>query len=124
MYLTDRSQADFAENTATDVYFLKWRYYFQEYVPDVVGGSALSPDSGGAAVSTVGGAPVSPAPRTTTASHKQLHHWVFLIDGQVNDYEEDNQHYGHESIGHISANLTVRPDQHTHASYHSPRALP
>merc|ERR1711948_21495 len=32
----------------------------------------------------------------------------FLIDAIVNDYEEDNAHYGHKSIGKITANLTAR----------------
>ena len=67
---------------ATDVYFLKWRYYFQEYVP---GNS------------------------TTAPSHKHLHHWVFLIDADVNDYEEDNlpTKYGSSSVGKLSAHLTA-----------------
>lgn len=65
----------------TDRYFLKWRYYFQEYVP-----------------------PTGIVP----ASHKHLHHWVFLIDYIVNDYEEDNAHYGSASIGKIEAHLTAR----------------
>lgn len=37
-----------------------------------------------------------------------MHHWVFLIDAQVNDYEEDNAEYGKESIGKISAHLTAK----------------
>ena len=44
-------------------------------------------------------------PPSTPASHKHLHHWVFLIDDAVNDYEEDNAHYGDASIGRIHANL-------------------
>lgn len=39
-----------------DTYYLKWRYYFQEY---------------------------QPASEARSASHKHLHHWVFLIDAQV-----------------------------------------
>jgi hypothetical protein len=78
-FLTDREQA--AENTTTDVYYLKWRYYFQEYVP---------------------------ASASTRASHKHLHHWVFLIDDAVNDYEEDNAHYGVASVGKIEAHLLGR----------------
>ena len=39
------------------------------------------------------------------ASHKHLHHWVFLIDASVNDYEEDNAEYGKASIGKITAHL-------------------
>ena len=62
---------------------MKWRYYFQEYKP------------------------------TPTPSHKHLHHWVFLIDDAVNDYEEDNlpSHYGIDmgtGIGKITAHLNVR----------------
>ena len=34
------------------------------------------------------------ASKMSLASHKHLHHWVFLIDAQVNDYEEDNAEYG------------------------------
>eukprot|EP00040_Diaphanoeca_grandis_P032470 m.196795 g.196795 ORF g.196795 m.196795 type:complete len:870 (+) comp32636_c0_seq1:40-2649(+) len=64
----------------TDTYFLKWRYYFQEYVPET---------------------PAAPA------SHQHLHHFVFLIDDAVNDYEEDNANYGTNSIGKITAHLTM-----------------
>ena len=39
-----------------DTYYLKWRYYFQEYTP---------------------------ASEEEPASHKHIHHWVFLIDAQV-----------------------------------------
>ena len=60
-FLTDVGQAkDIPDET--DRYFLKWRYYFQEYQPK----TAAAP-----------------------ASHRHLHHWVFLIDDAVNDYEED-----------------------------------
>jgi len=78
-FLTDLEQAPLVP-AAVDRYYLKWRYYFQEYAPP----------SGGAA-----------------ASHKHLHHWVFLIDANVNDYEEDNEHYGTRSVGKIEAHLTV-----------------
>ena len=60
---------------------MKWRYYFQEYVP---------------------AAPSAPA------SHRGLHHWVFLIDDAVNDYEEDAVAYGTPSVGKIRARLTAR----------------
>ena len=48
-----------------------------------------------------------------TASHKHLHHWVFLIDAYVNDYEEDNlpAAYGKDmgaGIGRIEAHLVAR----------------
>eukprot|EP00041_Stephanoeca_diplocostata_P039733 m.1637620 g.1637620 ORF g.1637620 m.1637620 type:complete len:886 (-) comp25984_c0_seq1:1972-4629(-) len=79
-FLTDLDQATLIPNK-TDTYYLKWRYYFQEYVP------ATAP--------------------ATPASHKHLHHWVFLIDAQVNDYEEDNANYGDSSIGRIEAHLTA-----------------
>jgi len=80
-FLTDLEQADQIP-AQIDVYFLKWRYYFQEYIPKT-----------------------SKAP----ASHKHLHHWVFLIDADVNDYEEDNypDKYGTPSIGRISAHITT-----------------
>eukprot|EP01083_Nonionella_stella_P279752 951569_1 len=81
--LTDKAQESQIPKDKTDKYFLKWRYYFQEYVP---------------------------AKEAAKASHKHLHHWVFLIDDRINDYEEDNieSEYGIEGIGKISANLTVR----------------
>merc|ERR1719198_156241 len=79
-FLTDLEQ-DHLIPDKTDIYFLKWRYYFQEYVPKTA---------------------------TAPASHRHLHHWVFLIDQQVNDYEEDNANYGAPSIGKITANLTAR----------------
>jgi len=79
VFLTDVEQDSMIPNKV-DTYFLKWRYYFQEYSPS--------------------------APRVE-ASHKHLHHWVFLIDAQVNDYEEDNAHYGSQSIGKIEAHLTA-----------------
>ena len=62
-----------------DRYWLKWRYYFQEYVP---------------------AAPSAPA------SHRGLHHRVFPIDA-VNDYE-DAVAYGTPSVGKIRARLTAR----------------
>merc|ERR1719499_1313415 len=80
VFLTDVEQDSLIPNQ-TDVYFLKWRYYFQEYVPATV-----------------------PAP----ASHRHLHHWVFLIDQQVNDYEEDNAHYGEGSVGKLVARLKAK----------------
>jgi hypothetical protein len=77
-FLTDLEQDSMIPNE-TDTYFLKWRYYFQEY---------------------------KPAAAAAPASHKHLHHWVFLIDQAVNDYEEDNAHYGTASVGKITAHLT------------------
>ena len=71
--LTDLSQDSKIPKDKVDKYFLKWRYYFQEYKPMTL---------------------------NTKASHKHLHHWVFLIDDAVNDYEEDNLkgHYGIDMI--------------------------
>jgi hypothetical protein len=80
-FLTDLEQDSLIPNK-TDIYFLRWRYYFQEYVPE---------DS------------VNRQP----ASHKSLYHWVFLIDDAVNDYEEDNAQYGEAAMGKITAHLTV-----------------
>lgn len=79
-YLTDVEQN--AESTSVDLYYMKWRYYFQEYTP---------------------------ATETKPASHKHLHHWVFLIDAQVNDYEEDPKtpHDHTKQTGEIHANLTA-----------------
>ena len=79
--LTDRAQDKMILKDRVDKYFLKWRYYFQEY---------------------------HPRRENVPASHLHLHHWVFLIDANVNDYEEDNEFYGHHSIGKITANLTAR----------------
>jgi len=80
-FLTDRDQDSMIPRDKVDTYYLKWRYYFQEY---------------------------KPATSISEASHKHLHHWVFLIDAQVNDYEEDNAEYGKDSIGKISAHLTAK----------------
>merc|ERR1712232_1153018 len=79
-FLTDLEQ-DAQIPDKTDTYFLKWRYYFQEYVP---------------------------AAEKMPASHKHLTHWVFLIDQAVNDYEEDNANYGQGSLGKITARLKAR----------------
>lgn len=80
-FLTDRAQDSLIPKDKVDSYYLKWRYYFQEY---------------------------KPATAKSAASHKHLHHWVFLVDAQVNDYEEDNADYGTESIGKISAHLQAK----------------
>ena len=84
--LTDLNQDSKIPKGKVDKYFLKWRYYFQEYKPKT---------------------------KATKASHKHLHHWVFLIDDAVNDYEEDNlaSHYGIDmgtGIGTITAHLQVK----------------
>ena len=72
-------------SAAVDTYFLKWRYYFQEYAP---------------------------ATAATPASHKHLHHWVFLIDADVNDYEEAPG----SGIGSIRAHLTARTPCNSHVT--------
>ena len=54
-FLTDRDQDHLIPKDQVDTYYLKWRYYFQEY---------------------------KPASNRSPASHKHLHHWVFLIDAQ------------------------------------------
>jgi len=90
MFLTDLDQDHLIPNE-TDTYYLKWRYYFQEYEPP------QPPRDDDAAASTAAAA---------AASHKHLHHWVFLIDASVNDYEEDNAHYGEASVGKITAHIT------------------
>ncbi len=59
-FLTDVAQETLIP-AAIDTYYLKFRFYFQEYVP---------------------------ATASTPASHQRLHHWVFLIDDAINDYEE------------------------------------
>jgi len=74
-FLTDREQAAQVP-AAVDTYFLKWRYYFQEYTPPTA---------------------------AAAASHTHLHHWVFLIDADVNDYEEAPGN----GIGSIHAHLTA-----------------
>jgi hypothetical protein len=79
--LTDRNQDGMIPKQKVDKYFLKWRYYFQEYIPST---------------------------NKDPASHRHLHHWVFLIDAIVNDYEEDNAHYGTNSIGKITAHLKAK----------------
>ena len=81
--LTDKGQDALIPKDKVDKYFLKWRYYFQEYTPPQL-------------------------EEATEASHQHLHHWVFLIDAIVNDYEEDNAHYGMESIGKITAHLKAK----------------
>merc|ERR1719217_1838751 len=65
-FLTDYEQNSSIPDDV-DTYYLKWRFYFQEYTP---------------AKEAVAPFPAVPA------SHQHLHHWVFLIDAQVNDYEE------------------------------------
>eukprot|EP00051_Salpingoeca_urceolata_P000900 m.37098 g.37098 ORF g.37098 m.37098 type:complete len:357 (-) comp11073_c0_seq2:521-1591(-) len=76
-FLTDADQAHLIPDEV-DTYYLKFRYYFEEYVP---------------------------ATATQPASHQHLHHWVFLIDAQVNDYEEVQCKDGTTCIGTITARL-------------------
>jgi hypothetical protein len=95
--LTDLAQEKLVHTEEVDTYYLKWRYYFQEY----------SPAQQQAAPATRQQRQPQPQLASTPASHKALHHWVFLIDAAVNDYEEDNAHYTQSSIGKISAHLTA-----------------
>ena len=112
-FLTDREQDALIPNK-TDVYYLKWRYYFQEYEPaqekeqtKIV--AAASKDATTPINRAIAAAAAAAAP-TVNASHQNLEHWVFLIDQQVNDYEEDNAHYGEASIGKITAHVVVGED--------------
>lgn len=91
-FLTDRDQ-DSLIPPDVDTYYLKWRYYFQEYVPPTT------------IAQTKTSMAITSAPSATPASHKHLHHWVFLIDNAVNDYEEDNADYSKASMGKITAHL-------------------
>jgi hypothetical protein len=79
MFMTDIGQAHLVPD-AEDVYYLKWRFYFQDYAP---------------------------ATATALASHAHLHHWVFLIDASVNDYEEVKCADGTLCEGSITAHVTA-----------------
>jgi hypothetical protein len=79
-FLTDVAQESMIPPDE-DVYSLKFRFYFQEYVP---------------------------ATSTAPASHQHLHHWVFLIDANVNDYEETKCADGTMCEGYIEAHLQAR----------------
>lgn len=76
-FLTDRAQESLIPE-AVDIYYLKFRFYFQEYMP---------------------------ASDSSPASHQRLVHWVFLIDAQVNDYEEVPCADGTMCEGSITAHL-------------------
>mmetsp|Transcript_12506 Transcript_12506/g.31977 ORF Transcript_12506/g.31977 Transcript_12506/m.31977 type:complete len:525 (-) Transcript_12506:459-2033(-) len=78
--LTDQAQESLIQPDKVDRYFLKFRVYFQVFRPPTA---------------------------ASAASHQHLHHWVFLIDAQINDYEEDNAHYGQASVGKITAHITA-----------------
>jgi len=78
-FLTDRDQNSLIP-AAIDTYYLKFRFYYQEYIPPV---GKLPP------------------------SHYHLHHWVFLIDEQINDYEEVQCTEGTPCESYISAHLTA-----------------
>jgi len=79
-FLTDIDQ-DHMIPPDVDTYYLKFRFYYEEYVP----GDSKNPPS-----------------------HQHLHHWVFLIDAEVNDYEEVKCSDGTMCEGSISAHLTAR----------------
>ena len=79
--LTDKAQYDLIRPDDVDVYYLKFRFYFQTFR---------------ARTASVG------------PSHRHLHHWVFLIDAHINDYEESHAgHYGSASLGRIEAHITA-----------------
>jgi len=91
-FLTDVEQESLIPD-AVDTYYLKFRYYYQEYIP---------------------------ANGNQPPSHYHLHHWVFLIDSEVNDYEEVQCSDGTMCEGYISAHLTAAdmglediPDKYT-----------
>lgn len=79
-FLTDREQ-DALIPSEVDTYYLRWTFYHAEY---------------------------KPATPTAPASHLHLHHWVFLIDASVNDYEEVQCQPDSTCIGSITARLTAR----------------
>jgi len=79
-FLTDVDQEHLIP-ADVDTYYLKFRFYFQEYIPSTT---------------------------TTQASHQHLHHWIFLIDAEINDYEEVKCADGTMCEGSITARLTAR----------------
>jgi hypothetical protein len=93
-----------------DTYYLKWRFYFQEYTP----APAAQPAASKAVAAAESGAAVAVLPSVqANASHTHLHHWVFLIDQQVNDYEEMQAEGGCDhgcknSEGTITAHLQAK----------------
>jgi len=80
-FLTDRAQDSQIPRDKVDTYYLKFRFYFQEYQPASLG---------------------------TPNSHAHLHGTIMFIDAQIDDYEEDNVEYGKKSVGKISAHLKAR----------------
>jgi len=78
-FLTDVEQ-DSLIPPDIDTYYLKFRYYFEEYVP----GYGMKPPS-----------------------HYHLHHWVFLIDQGINDYEEVACTEGNSCEGIIEAHISA-----------------
>ena len=106
---------------SVDTYYLKWRFHFQEFKPapeqPQLTPVAAQPPTGTAVVNTAAITPVKPPGQQTNASHTHLHHWVFLIDQQVNDYEEEQGGDGREqpcdhdciqSEGTITAHLQAK----------------
>eukprot|EP00494_Astrolonche_serrata_P024296 UN24554 len=78
-FLTDLEQ-DHLIPPDVDTYYLKFRFYYQEYVEKTA---------------------------TAPASHTLLHHWVFLIDANVNDYEESQCVEGTMCESQITARVNV-----------------
>ena len=113
-FLTDKEQAGLI-SPKVDTYYLKWRYYFQEYVPATTTSATATATATAAPAAPTNNAQivatVKPVPKTVAvpASHLHLRHWVFLIDQAVNDYEESNLvfKYGEATVGNITAHVTV-----------------
>jgi len=79
-FLTDLDQEKLIPPTQ-DIYFLKFRFYFEEYLPETA---------------------------VSKASHIRLIHWVFLIDAEINDYEEVKCAEGTMCEGTITARLKAK----------------
>lgn len=109
-FLTDVEQEALIPKDKVDKYYLKWRYYFQEYhQPAVATDSKNKRDEKDIGQNnSLPAAPFVTELSKKTPSHQHLHHWVFLIDAMVNDYEEDNSHYGRASIGRLTARLQAK----------------
>ena len=88
-HVPDGPRAGDRDPDATDVYFLKWRYYFQEYEPAArpAVARAHAPDARARRADDARARPTRDAPtsgrRTASCTTGYL-----LIDAQVNDYEE------------------------------------
>jgi len=102
-FLTDTEQ-DAEHSGPVDKYYLKFRYYFQDYVPATTNATAAT--AAAATAATAATASSSSSSHGTPASHQHMSHWVFLIDATVNDYEED-PHVAGDGVGKITAHVVV-----------------